>query len=159
MFEEIHKVGMILCVCMTSEGEFALFHVDNCPHLNRTPTIGSNWHVASAVLGEIWGCTRPQTGCPFHQLERRFPMGGGGRGRSTSLLPCLLIKMMCGDSLFLPTRLSFLPLPPALLLPSRYYCLRVFSHGPQPAADSFAAAVSGTFTGEVLWQASQWKGC
>lgn len=158
MSKEIRQVGMVLCVCMTSEEAFALFHVDNCPHLNRTPTIGSNWHVASAVLGEIWGCTWPQTGCPFHQLECRLPVGGGGRGRSTSLLPCLLIKMMCADPLFLPTRLSLLPLSPASLSPSRYYRSRVFSHGPQPAADSFAVAVSVTFTWEMLWQAFHWKG-
>lgn len=75
-------------VCMTSEGAFALFHVDNCPHLNRTPTIGNNWHVASAVLGEIWGCTRPQTGCPFHQLERWLPVGAGAEG---GLLHCYLV--------------------------------------------------------------------
>lgn len=43
-------------------------------HISMTrPTIGSNWHVASDVLREIWVWER--TGCPFHQLERR-PQGG-----------------------------------------------------------------------------------
>lgn len=43
-------------------------------HISMTrPTIGSNWHVASDVLREIWVWER--TGCPFHQLEHH-PQGG-----------------------------------------------------------------------------------
>lgn len=59
-YESLWANGTILsCCCLisASAGAFAgpslLFHVDNCPHLNHRPTIGSNWHVASAVLGEI----------------------------------------------------------------------------------------------------------
>lgn len=89
------------CICQAS---FRLFHADDCPHLNHGSTIGSNWHVALAVLGEIWGCVWPRTGCPFHQLESCL-LVGWEQGGSTSLLPCLLIKMICGDPLSL--------LPPA----------------------------------------------
>lgn len=144
---------------MTSAGALArpslLFHVDNCPHLKHKPTIGSNWHVALAVLGEIWGCVWPRTGCPFHQLEGCLLVRRGWGvwwGGSTSLLPCLLIKMVCGDP---SLHSSLLPCPSLTHHWGITVCellVSVFSQGPQPATDSLTAAVSGTFTLEVRWQ-------
>lgn len=58
--------------------------------------------------------------------------------------------MMCGDPLFLPARLSLLSSARLALTAEVLRLVRVFSQGPQPAADSFAVAVSGTFTLEVL---------
>lgn len=158
------------CVISASAAAFArpslLFHADNCPHLNHRPTIGSNWHVASAVLGEIWECTRPRTGCPFHQLESCLLVGRGlgevylaatssldqndlwrsSSSLHSSLPPCLPLSLSCHWGITVCELL-----------------VRVFSQGPQPATDSLTVVVSGTFTWEVLWQAgcarqaSQWK--
>lgn len=83
-YESLWTYSTILyCCCMlsASAGVFArpslLFHADNCPHLNHRPTIGSNWHVSLAVLGKIWECIRPRTGCPLHQLESCLLVGRG----------------------------------------------------------------------------------
>ncbi len=156
------------CCCMisASAGAFArpslLFHTDNCPHLNHRPTIGSNWHVALAVLGEIWECIRPRTGCPFHQLESCLLVGRGCRGGG-SLPHCYLVswsKWFVGDPFSLHSSR-----PPRLPL-SRHWgitvcelLVRVFSQGPQPATDSLTVAVSGTFTLEVLWQSGCARQC
>ncbi len=165
-YESLWANNAILhCRCMRSASAAAfarpslLFHADNCPHLNHRPTIGSNWHVASAVLGEIWGCIRPRTGCPLHQLKSCL-LVGRGRGRSTSLLLCLLIKMICGDPF--PLRSSLLSLP-ASLSPLRYYCLWTASESSDPNQRLTAVSGTFTFTLEVLWQwycarqVFQWK--
>lgn len=117
-YESLWANGAILyCCCMisASAGPFArpslLFHVDNCPHLNHRPTIGSNWHVALAVLGEIWECIRPRTGCPFHQLESCLLVGWGAGG---GLPHCYLVSwskwfveiLFLFTPLFLPACLS-----------------------------------------------------
>lgn len=91
-------------------------------------------------------------------------MGRGlGGERYTSLSPCLLIKMICGDPFSLHS--SLLPQLPHSCYWGATVCellVSVFSQGPQPATDSLTA-VSGTFTLEVLWQtdcarqAFQWK--
>lgn len=143
-----------------------LFHADNCPHLNHSPTIGSNWHVAWAVLGEIWRCARPRTGGPFHQLESCL-LAGRGVCREAYLTATLSLDRNDLWRSFFLFNLLFLP---ACLSLSRHWdipvcelLVRVFSQGAQPAADRPAAAVSGTLTLEVLWQsgcarqASQWK--
>lgn len=162
--------AILYCCCMisASAGAFArpslLFHADNCPHLNHRPTIGSNWHVALAVLGEIWGCIRPRTGCPFHQLESCL-LVGRGRGEVYLTATLSLDQNDLWRSFFSSLLSSSLP---ASL--SRHWgitvcelLVRVFSQGPQPATDSLTVAVSGTFTLEVLWQSGcarqdfQWK--
>lgn len=107
-----------------SAGAFArpslLSQVDNCPHLNHRPTIGSNWHIDLAVLGEIWGCIRPRTGCPFHQLESCLLVG---RGRGGGLPHCYLVSWSKWfvESPSLSSLLSLSPPPP--LSPLRHYCL------------------------------------
>ena len=155
-----------------SAGAFArpslLSQADNCPHLNHRPTIGSNWHIALAVLGEIWGCIRPRTGCPFHQLESCLLVG---RGRGGGLPHCYLVswskwfvEIPSLSSLVSSSPPASLSLSPSfslslsrsvslLLLLSHHWgitvcelLVRVFSHGPQPATDSLTVAVSGTFT-------------
>ena len=127
-----------------SAGAFArpslLSQADNCPHLNHRPTIGSNWHIALAVLGEIWGCIRPRTGCPFHQLESCLLVG---RGRGGGLPHCYLVSWSkwfveipslsllvsssppasLSLSIFLSFSLSLCLSPPPPLSPLRYYCL------------------------------------
>lgn len=119
------EVYTLLYGCYTvsaSAGAFArpslLFHADNCPHLNHGPTIGSNWHVALAVLGEIWEHTRPRTGCPFHQLESCLLMGRGlGEVYLTATLPLDQNDFWRSFSLHSSSSLS------ASLLPLNYHCV------------------------------------
>lgn len=142
MFYEslLAKSTILYCCCMisASAGAFArpslLFHADNCPHLNHRPTIGSNWHVALAVLGEIWECIRPRTGCPFHQLEGCLLVG---RGRGEVYLTATLSfdQNDLWRSFFSSLLSSSLP---ASFSPLRYYCLWTASESLQsrtPARD------------------------
>lgn len=168
--ESLWANSAILYCCYTisaSAGAFArpslLFHADNCPHLNHRPTIGSNWHVALAVLGEIWERIRPRTGCPFHQLESCLLVGRGlGEVYLTATLSLDQNDLWRSFSSSLLSS-SCLPLSHHWGTTVCELLVRVFSQRPQPATDSLTVAVSGTFTLEVLWQsgcarqASQWK--
>lgn len=163
LFSESFWDTMWCCYTIwTSAGAFArpslLFHVDDCPQLKHRPTIGSNWHIALAVLGEIWEPTRPRTGCPFHQLVSCLLMGWGlGVVYLTGTLSLDQNDLwrsffpLCSLLLRLSLSLSF----SVSLHRGNIVCellLRVFRWDPLPETDSCIIPVSGTFTLELLWQ-------